>query len=129
MRQLDMDLMETGKIQPDPRGDFVIEKHESEYYRVSKIENGEKSIQYIFTTDQRELTEFAGMCRYHQTSPNSHFTQKRLITRPTENGRITISGDTLKITEAGRVIRESRFAEEEFAKYLLDWFNIDEAEL
>ena len=66
------------------------------------------------------------MCNYHQTSPESHFTQKKLISKLTNNGRITISGNTLKITEAGVVLKEHQFKGDEFAKQLLDWFEIEE---
>ena len=67
---------EMDKIQSDPRGNFVIEEYENEYYKVSKIEDETKSIEYIFTKKKRVLNEFTEMCNYHQTSPNSHFYTK-----------------------------------------------------
>jgi N-hydroxyarylamine O-acetyltransferase len=45
---------------------------------------------YVFTLKPRRLEEFAGMCRYHQTSPESPFTQKRVCSLATPNGRITL---------------------------------------
>ena len=69
------------------------------------------------------------MCNYHQTSTKSHFTQKKLISRPTEKGRITISGNTLKITESEVIIKEEQFAKEEFGQYLQDWFGIAEIKI
>ncbi len=54
------------------------------------------------------------MCKYHQTSPNSHFTSKRLISLPTENGRITISGNSLKIKEFESVKESEITSEAEF---------------
>lgn len=47
--------------------------------------------QYRFTLRPYQYEDFAGMCRYHQTSPESHFTQKRICSRATESGRITLS--------------------------------------
>lgn len=47
--------------------------------------------QYRFTLKPYQYKDFAGMCRYHQTSPESHFTQKRICSRATESGRITLS--------------------------------------
>jgi N-hydroxyarylamine O-acetyltransferase len=34
--------------------------------------------EYSFTLQPRQLSEFAYMCHYHQTSPESHFTSKRI---------------------------------------------------
>ncbi len=121
--------LEMGSIQSDSRGNFVIEEFENGYYKVSKIDGETKSIVYIFTKKKRAFTEFAEMCNYHQTSSNSHFTQKKLISKPTENGRITITGNTLKITERREVIKEHQFAKEEFGKQLLECFNIDELKI
>ena len=47
--------------------------------------------QYRFTLQPYQYKDFAGMCRYHQTSPESHFTQKRVCSLATESGRITLS--------------------------------------
>ena len=47
--------------------------------------------QYRFTLRPYEYQDFAEMCGYHQTSPESHFTQKRICSRATESGRITLS--------------------------------------
>lgn len=47
--------------------------------------------QYRFTLQRYEYADFDEMCRYHQTSPQSHFTQRRICSRATEKGRITLS--------------------------------------
>lgn len=117
---------EMGKTQSDPRGNFAIEEYGNEYYKVSKIEREATSIEYIFTKKKRVLNEFTEMCNYHQTSPDSSFTQKSLISKPTLKGRITITGNTLKITERNALIKEHLFAKEEYKKQLQDWFNIEE---
>jgi N-hydroxyarylamine O-acetyltransferase len=57
---------------------------------------------YRFTLEPRRLEEYAGRCRYHQTSPDSHFTQKRICTRLTEYGRITLRDKRLIETRNGR---------------------------
>ena len=43
------------------------------------------------------------MCHYHQTSPESPFTRKRLCTLATPTGRITLSDDRLVVTDGGTV--------------------------
>src|SRR5882757_6650019 len=44
--------------------------------------------EYLFSPTPRELNDFAAMCEFHQTSPESHFTQKRICSRATPGGRI-----------------------------------------
>jgi N-hydroxyarylamine O-acetyltransferase len=95
--------LETETMQNDKRGDFIIQKFETDYYLVSKSENGTLLPQYCFETTARELNEFNEMCIYHQTSPQSHFTQNVLITRPTQEGRITLSRNTLKVKSADSI--------------------------
>ena len=112
------------KIQHDQRGDFIIEKHEENYYKVSKVENLQRIPEYIFTLDARHLKDFEGMCCYHQTNPESHFKQKKLITIPTENGRITISGNHLKIVENGNIKQEEILDDASFKSNLEKYFNI-----
>ena len=70
--------------------------------------NAEKDwrAQYSFTLKPRALSDFAGMCHYHQTSPESHFTQKRICSLATADGRITLSDLTLLVTRNGK--REER---------------------
>jgi N-hydroxyarylamine O-acetyltransferase len=62
--------------------------------------------QYTVSQQPRQLSEFAGMCQYHQTSPDSHFTRKRVCSLATPEGRITLAGDKLIETRNG--VREER---------------------
>jgi N-hydroxyarylamine O-acetyltransferase len=57
--------------------------------------------QYAFTQQPRELSEFAEMCRYHQTSPESHFTRQRICSLATPEGRVTLSDKKLIEQRAG----------------------------
>ncbi len=54
---------------------------------------------FRFALTPRRLEEFAPRCAYQQTSPESHFTQKPVCSRATEDGRVTLSGRTLIVTE------------------------------
>jgi N-hydroxyarylamine O-acetyltransferase len=62
--------------------------------------------EYSFTLTPRRLEDFAGMCHYHQTSPESHFTQKGICTLATSDGRVTLADYKLIITRNGN--REER---------------------
>ena len=54
--------------------------------------------QYVFSLTPRQPDDFEPMCRYHQTSPDSHFTRKSVCSRLTRTGRATLSGDRLIVT-------------------------------
>ena len=116
--------IEPGVIQDGLVGDYIIHKQENNYYQVSKSENGQLKPEYIFTDTARELNEFKEMCWYHQTNPQSHFTQKKLITIATPDGRITLTGDNLKIWHAGLVNEIDLEDESVFRSMLMRYFNI-----
>ena len=61
---------------------------------------------YAFTLQPHALADFAPMCHYQQTSPASHFTHKRVCSRATPQGRITLSDRRLITVEGAR--REER---------------------
>jgi len=116
--------IELNAIQNDERSLFKIEEHDSNYLLVSKQEKEQWIPEYIFSLKARELNEYEGMCHYHQTSPESHFTWKRICSLPTEKGRITITGNTLKITIQENHTEKHIENEIELNKYLKKYFNI-----
>jgi N-hydroxyarylamine O-acetyltransferase len=65
---------------------------DNDYLILMQRENeGEWKAQYRFTLQPYEYADYAEMCSYHQTSPQSHFTQRRICSRATEEGRISLS--------------------------------------
>jgi N-hydroxyarylamine O-acetyltransferase len=86
----------------------------------------------MFRFDLRayDLEEFAPMCQYHQTSPDSIFTQKRIATLLRPDGRITLSDLRLITTREsglrGSGMREERQlgSEDEFRVTLRGQFGI-----
>jgi N-hydroxyarylamine O-acetyltransferase len=71
---------------------LILERREAESWKP----------QYRFTLQAYELSDFAEMCRYHQTSPESPFTQRRTCSRATPEGRITVTGMRLIATAGGQ---------------------------
>jgi N-hydroxyarylamine O-acetyltransferase len=57
--------------------------------------------QYRFKLKERKLKDFAEMCVYHQTSPESIFTRKRICTLATPEGRISLEDGRLITTVEG----------------------------
>lgn len=67
---------------------------------------------YRFTWQPRQLADFAAACHFHQTSPESDFTRKRLCTVMTPDGRITLSDNSL-ITTRNSVRQEEPLPDSE----------------
>lgn len=60
------------------------------------------------------LADFATRCSYHQTSPDSHFTQHSTCSLPTATGRVTLSDRRLIVTANG--VREETDLPDEAAR-------------
>ncbi len=104
---------------------YKIGKHDEEYFKLQKSSDGEKFIdQYIFTLKERELNEYTEMCIHNQTSPTSMFTQKRICTMATENGRMTLSDLKLIISNNGEKNETTLNNEDEFQDCLRNYFKI-----
>jgi N-hydroxyarylamine O-acetyltransferase len=81
--------------------------------------------QYRFTLRPHQYVDYAEMCRYHQTSPQSHFTRERICSRATEGGRITLSGMRFINTSAHGVRQERTIkSQQEYAAILREQFGI-----
>jgi len=108
------------------QGGAVFRIVESGRLRVERLmPEGNWKFQYDFTLTPRTLSEFAGMCDYHQTSPQSPFTRKTMCSLATPDGRITISEMKLITTRNG-VKSEREFAnEEERRRILRDLFGVE----
>lgn len=69
--------------------------------RCESLHGDEWRTEYVIDFTPRALHEFAPMCHYQQTSPESHFTKKRVITLARRDGRITLTNDKLIVTRNG----------------------------
>jgi len=70
---------------------YKIASAESHRILIQQEDGGAWQDQYRFTLQPYSYADYAAMCRYHQTSPQSHFTRGRVCTRATSEGRITLS--------------------------------------
>ncbi|HEX8146136.1 MAG TPA: arylamine N-acetyltransferase [Pyrinomonadaceae bacterium] len=80
--------------------------------------------QYRFGLEPHAFEDYAGMCRFHQTSPESHFTRGRVCSRLTPEGRVTLSGSRLITTRGGERVERELQGEAEYAAALLEHFGI-----
>ena len=116
--------LEVGPEQLDPHGRFVILRHDETHLVVNKLTDSGAVPQYIFTETERRLSDFLPMCRYHQTSPASHFTQGRICSVLTPTGRVTISNNRLLVREGAEVTETLLGTEEAFCEALRQYFHI-----
>lgn len=120
-------LDEQGDQQQGTRGYRIIQ--DGKHRILLQREAGEEwKAQYRFTLQPHAYTDYAEMCHYHQTSPESHFTRGRICSRATEDGRITLS-DMRFITTSnsgGSQGRQERTlaSEEEYAGVLREHFGV-----
>ena len=82
--------------------------------------------QYRFTLQPYTFPDYEEMCRFHQTSPESHFTQNVICSRVTEDGRITLSDMRLVTTSGPQRIRQEQMltSREEYDRVLREQFGI-----
>jgi len=103
------------RILPDDTHLILMQRDEGEEWKA----------QYRFTLQSHPYADYAEMCRYHQTSPQSHFTKARICSRATPEGRITLS-EMRFITTTKEGGRQERIltSEEEYADVLRQQFGI-----
>jgi len=116
---------EPGLVQKNLNGFYKIEKHDDQYFKLMKSLDGKDySDEYIFTLKERTWNEFEAMNKYHQTSPDSHFTKKKVCTIAKENGRLTMTNDKLIFTEGDKKETVEIKDENEFNEKLFEYFGI-----
>lgn len=102
-----------GFLEPLPLASGAERQQENGFYRIDADSgefvlrrradaDGTLADQYRFSTEPHALAEFEGMCRYQQTSPQSHFTQQRICSLATPEGRVTLTGSRLIETRPGQ---------------------------
>jgi N-hydroxyarylamine O-acetyltransferase len=97
-------------------------KHEGGSWIYQEWDGAWKSA-YRFSLQPHELSDFAAMCHYHQTSPESHFTQKRVCSLAKRSGRITLSDQRLITTSEGERT-ERVLTDQEYQTVLTEQFGI-----
>src|SRR5262252_6480899 len=76
--------LDGGIVTTDPTGDYRVDGQGDLRVMLRRSDDGDWKPQYRFTLQSRELPEYREMCHYHQTSPQSSFTRKRLCSLATE---------------------------------------------
>ena len=102
---------------------YRIDEQDGRLTLLQKVEDSEWKPQYRFTLQPHVYGDYEEMCHYQQTSPESHFTRRRICSRLTPEGRITISNNRL-ITTKGNLKEERDLGDDEVSKTLREHFGI-----
>jgi N-hydroxyarylamine O-acetyltransferase len=114
--------MQPSCTQAQEWGSYRLER-EQEYWILQTRDEAWKPA-YRFTLQPHTLTDFTEMCHYQQTSPASHFTQKRICSIATRSGRMTLSDQRLIITTDGERKEHILTSQEEYSAALAEYFGI-----
>lgn len=113
-----VELFGTYKLtHPTPQQRILWQKKEGEWHPTQKID-----------LTPRQLDEFGEMCHYHQTSPKSSFTQKRVCSLALPDGRLTLSNNTLIRTYADGSKEEQEVEETAVVEILSQQFKMGKRE-
>lgn len=118
--EVQVDYTKYWKIEEDPDENLILKVSNDTSYYETKLR---------FTTQEKQLIQFMEMCEYHQSSPASPFTQKKLATRLLPNGRVTLTDRKLKITDLGETKESGILHEDEFLSKLEHHFGITHQQL
>lgn len=114
----------SGETREDVSGVYRVVKVKDDFFDLQRKDHtNEWRILYRFDIKPKQLTDFAKGCHFNQTSPKSHFTQKNITSIATQNGRVTLSGDDLTVTQHGEK-QKTQISSEEKSSVLEKYFNI-----
>ena len=117
--------IDEGLIQMDYTDYWKLEKDPDENYLLQTSNDARTfSTKYLFTLEQKELIQFIEMNEYQQNHPKSTFLQKKMITRLTEEGRVTLTDKKFNEVKLGVLHQTEITNEDEFLALLDQHFKI-----
>lgn len=118
-------LLDSRQEQTQGERAYKIVEDESHLILMQREGMVEWKAQYRFNLQPYSYADYAEMCRYHQTSPDSHFTRARICTRATPEGRVTLSAMRLITTSHDKERTEQQLTTEtEYASILNEHFGV-----
>ena len=119
--------LEVDNTQPQTVGgqQYKIEHDDETGYYFALDDEGKWQVQYRFFFEPHDLNDYDAACHYMQTSPKTHFTQKRICSKATPEGRMSLSDLRLITTQNGTRTERDVADEAEFDTILQAQFGID----
>jgi N-hydroxyarylamine O-acetyltransferase len=99
-------------------------KQNGGYWMVQQLAEAQWGSHYRFSLQPRALSDFRERCHYHQTSPESHFTQQRICSLATPTGRISLSDLRLITTIHSERKEQVLKSQEEYSAALAEQFGV-----
>lgn len=90
-----------GTEQTDVSGTYKVQKVDNEFFDLMRKEPADWRTLYRFTLEPKQLIDFHEGVTFNQVSKESTFTHNDLVTIATEEGRMTLRGNTLTTTVHG----------------------------
>lgn len=115
--------------QPEGSRVYRIESNGGDYLLMQRSGGGNWERQYCFTLQPRAFSDFGEMCRYHQTSPDSHFTRNSMITLALPSGRVTLNPTRLIQTTNDTRVESAVADRAHYDALLLEHFGIQFSEV
>jgi N-hydroxyarylamine O-acetyltransferase len=105
---------------------FRLVDHDDHLVVMLRNDNEDWQPQYRFTLQPYTFPDYEEMCRFHQTSSESHFTKNVVCSRATADGRITLSGMRFITTSGPQRVQDERTlsSREEYNRVLRDEFGV-----
>ncbi|NDI34911.1 arylamine N-acetyltransferase family protein [Chengkuizengella sediminis] len=113
----------TGDVVEDISGKYRVHPV-GEFLHLQKLIDDEWTAEYRFTTTPRIFSFFEEVCKLNQTSPESHFTQKIIVTKTNQTGRITLTNHEIITTINGEKSKKE-YQQHERPDLLNNLFGID----
>jgi N-hydroxyarylamine O-acetyltransferase len=110
--------------QVDREGVFIVRFTEHGGFEVEKKDGKAWKSECLFGRNAHALSDFAGMCEFHQHSPDSHFTKGKVCSIVTESGRKTLTDKKFVVTSSGQKTEKAIESDDEFAEILKAEFGI-----
>ncbi len=108
---------------PTPSAEYRWERDPSNW-TLLRCQGGEWDPVYRLQLQPRQLSEFAPMSRFHQTSEDSLFTHSPLCTIAISSGRITLSKANLSIREGSHQSHDTLPTQTDYLSALSQYFGI-----
>ncbi len=107
------------------RYEYRVDHYGKDYAMYSRHKDVPWSLRFIFSRAPRHCSEFEAMNRFHQTSPDSSFTRRRLVALATDDGHMSAIDQRLVIISRKEKQRVELDSEEAYRACLKQYFGIE----
>lgn len=104
---------------------YRLEQTQDGYITWQRNYDGAWERHYFFDLHPHQFPEeYVSACTYHQTSPQSSFTRGSIISRATQDGRVSLEDGRLILTRDGHRMEHLITSREEYNALLKEYFDI-----